>query len=99
MNKIYEFLNICSPMCSSSVLLGRDMGDHLQLPHVSSTAGREGNRIRDPQHRRYLTVRNDTPAAMPDDEQEASASGAAAGRPERAKTKSAKVYGPEWENE
>ena len=44
-------------------------------------------------------VRNDTPAAMPDDEQEASASGAAAGRPERAKTESAKMYGPEWENE
>jgi hypothetical protein len=44
-------------------------------------------------------VRNDTPAAVPDDEQEASASGAAAGRPEWAKTKSAKVYGREWENE
>ena len=44
-------------------------------------------------------VRIDTPAAVPDDEQGASTSGAAAGRPEQAKTKSAKVYGPEWENE
>jgi hypothetical protein len=46
----------CSPVCSSGVLLGRNTGDHLQLSRVSSAMGREGNRIRDPQQRRYLTI-------------------------------------------
>jgi hypothetical protein len=44
-------------------------------------------------------VRNDITDAVPVDDQEALASGAVVGRPERAKTKSAKVYGPEWVNE
>ena len=43
-------------MCSSGVLLGRDTENHLQLPHISSAAGREGNRIRDLQHHCYFAL-------------------------------------------
>ena len=48
---------------------------------------------------RSICVRNGTPGAMPDDEQEASVSGATRERPIRVRAKSAKVYGPEWDTE
>ena len=44
-------------------------------------------------------VRTETQSSVLDEQQEASVPGSVEGRPERAKTKSAWVFGPQWVNE